>query len=174
MVTLKYKDERDRAYGLGGMVICLNAMDSERYIDYVSLDAEADAGVAFTPDFYHVVNQQLSAKAVWNDNLNHFQLLTGMLVCNLLSRAVGREEGQITRELAELLLSRVADEGKALCSLDDDEIRTLYTKTFNYFHRMFVRADVTAVVDRFVSLLSERRRMEGEEVLAVLRPLRYR
>lgn len=172
MVTLKYKDEKDRAFGLGGMVVCMNAMESERFIDYVSLDVEADHGMAFTPDFFHITNQSLSAKTVWNDRLNHFQLLTGLMVSNLLSRAMVRGREAVTRELAELLLTHVASEGKELCSLEDDEIRSLYTKTFNYFHRLFSSPDVEGVVNRFVDLLIERRRMECEEILAVLRPLR--
>ncbi|MDE6629704.1 MAG: hypothetical protein K2K36_10100 [Muribaculaceae bacterium] len=172
MVTLKYKDEKDRAFGLGGMVVCMNAMESEKYIDYVSLDGEADHGMEFTPDFFQISNQRLSAKAVWNDRLNHFQLLTGLMVSNLLSRAMFRDREGISRELADLLLTHVAAEGKELCSLEDDEIKELYNKTFTYFHRLFSSPEVGEVVGRFVELIGQRRRMENEEILAVLRPLR--
>lgn len=172
MVTLKYKDERDRAYGLGGMIVCMNAMESEKFIDYVCLDGEPDHGMAFTPDFFHISNQRLSAKAVWNESLNHFQLLTGLMVSNLLSRAMFRSHEGINREIIDLLLTHVSEEGRELCSLEDDEIRNLYNKTLNYFHRLFGSPEVDEVVRRFVELITERRRMEGEEVIAVLRPLR--
>lgn len=172
MVTLKYKDENDRAFGLGGMVVCMNAMDSEKYIDYVSLDSETGQGMTFTPDFFHITNQRLSAKAVWNDSLNHFQLLTGLMVSNLLSRAMFRSHEGITRELIDLMLGHVSQEGKELCSLEDDEIKNLYDKTLSYFHRLFSSQEVDEVVHRFVDLLARRRRLENEEILAVLRPLR--
>ena len=56
MVTLKYKDEKDRAYGLGGMTVCMLLMDNEGFIDSVNLDAPADCGMVFSPDFYYVDN----------------------------------------------------------------------------------------------------------------------
>lgn len=171
MITLKYRDERDRAYGLGGMVVCMGVMESEKFIDKVSLDAEADHGLLFTPDFFYLSNQRMSAKTVWNDSLNHFQLVTGLMVSNLLSRAMVRNGEEVTRETVDQLLAHVTDEGKALCSLDNDEINELYTKTFNYFHRVFFNRQVAAVVNSIVDSLTEKRTLENEEVVAMLRPL---
>ena len=58
MVTLKYKDETDRAYGLSGMSVCMCMMENERFIDSVNLDSEPDKGLAFTSDFFYPHNQE--------------------------------------------------------------------------------------------------------------------
>lgn len=171
MVTLKYRDELDRAYGLGGMVVCMGVMESEKFIDKVSLDADTDRGLTFTPDFFYLSNQHLSAKAVWNDGLNHFQLLTGLMVSNLLSRAIIRHGEDVSREVIDLLLGHVADEGKSLCSLEDDEIKELYSKTFNYFQRVFYNHEVGLVINNIVDSLKEKRTLENEELIMMLRPL---
>lgn len=171
MVTLKYRDERDRAFGLGGMAVCMGVMESERYIDNISLDAETDHGIRFTPDFFYLSNPALSAKAVWNDRLNHFQLLTGLVVSNLLSRAVVRNGEDVGREVTDLLLGHIADEGKNLCSLEDDEIRELYVKTFNYFNRLFFNSEVCRVINSIVDNLEKKRTIGNEEIVALLRPL---
>ncbi len=171
MITLKYKDERDRAFGLGGMVVCMGVMESEKYIESVSLDADADNGIAFTCDFFSLSNQQLSAKAVWTDHLNRFQLLTGMAVSNLLSRAVVKDNEEITREVNNLLLKQIAGEGKQQCSLDDDEVRDIYNKTFNYFHRLFYDAQVSQTINRIATTLLERRTLGNEEIAGLLKPM---
>ena len=121
MVTLKYRDERDRAFGLGGMAVCMGVMESERYIDNISLDAETDHGIRFTPGF---------------------------------SSSVGHN----------------ADEGKNLCSLEDDEIRELYVKTFNYFNRLFFNSEVCRVINSIVDNLEKKRTIGNEEIVALLRP----
>lgn len=172
MVTLKYSDERDRAYGLGGMVVCMGVMESEQFIDTVSIDAESDEGLRFTPDFFYLSNPQLSAKAVWNDRLNHFQLLTGLVISNLLSRAMLKNHESVSRELSDLLLGHISDEGKHLCSLEDDEIKALYTKTFNYFQRFFNQREVEIMVGNIVDGLIGRRTLTNEEVQMFLRPMK--
>lgn len=171
MVTLKYRDERDRAFGLGGMVVCMSVMDNERFIEEVSLDADTDYGLRLTSDFFQISNQNLSAKTVWNKHLNHFQLLTALLVSNLMSRAMFRNREDISREVTDLLLSQVKEEGKSLCSLEDDEIRELYYKTFNYFHRLFYQSEIEGVIDNIVDKLVARRKLSNDELVSLLQPI---
>ena len=49
---LKYRDNRDKTYGLTGMAIALVMADGEDMLMQVSLDAPAGEGITFTPDFY--------------------------------------------------------------------------------------------------------------------------
>lgn len=171
MATLKYKDDTDRAYGLTGMSVCLCLMDSERFLMHLDLDSEADQGLVFTPDFYQIQNQKLSAKAVWAGNLNHFKLLTGMMISNLMCRALVREGKEITRELSDLVLRNLQTEGAELCSLEADETGRLYTESYNFFHRVFCHPQVGGIVESLVEDLREKRRLEAESVLQILRPL---
>ena len=78
MVTLKYSDERDRAYGLGGMVVCMGVMESEQFIDTVSIDAESDEGLRFTPDFFYLSNPQLFCKSCLERPFEPFSATDGI------------------------------------------------------------------------------------------------
>jgi len=171
VVTLKYKDEKDRAYGLGGMTVCMCMLENEQFIDNVSLDAEPDEGLVFTPDFFHASNQQLSAKSVWKDNLDHFQLMASMMVSNVLSRALVRYHEDISRELSDLIINRLIEEGKEVCTLDDDEVKDIYYKTYSFFHRVFSHSEVSRVMEGFVEELVKKRQIDNERIRYCLRPL---
>lgn len=165
MVTLKYKDERDRAYGLGGMTVCMVMLDNEEFIDSVDLDAPADSGILFSPDFYYAENPNMSAKAVWRKKSSQFEAVAGMLVSNLLSRALVREQTEITRDLSDLLLSHLKDEGKEACSLDEDEVKDIFYKTYSFFHRVFSHHQVGIMMNEFVDTLVEKRRMDRDALI---------
>lgn len=171
MATLKYRDKTDRAYGLTGMSVCMCLMESEQFIRLVDLDAEADYGMEFTPDFYQARNQGLSAKAVWRGNLERFRLLTGLVVANTMCRALVRNREEVGRELSDLLLRHLQTEADELCSLQSDETRSLFAESFNFFHRVFTHPQVSALVEEFVEQLQAKRRLESEAVIHILRPL---
>lgn len=172
MITLKYKDEEDRAYGLSGMVVSMYLLDNERYIDSVSLDAEPDMGMQFTADFFHQPNPNLSPKAVWNDSLSRFNLLNSLLLSNLMSRALVRHNENITRELYQLLMNMLIDEGHDLCSLDEDEIKELYNKNFSYYHEVFSNDTVNRTVRGIADMLRRERILDSEALYACMRPMR--
>lgn len=174
VVTLKYKDESDRAYGLGGMAVCMFMLEMEQYIDDISLDSKPDEGLRLTVDFFHSPNQQLSAKSVWKENLNRFQLTTGLLVSNVLSRALVRHNEDVSRELGELLISKLTEEGTSTCALEKDEIRDLYYKTFSFFHGVFSDYRVASMLNDFVNTLMEERILDRERIYNSFRALMSR
>ena len=82
-----------------------------------------------------------------------------------------RNREELTREMNELLLKNLFEEGHEECSLEDDEIRMVYNESFAFFHRVFAHPDVSVLVSRFVDNLTERRSLDGEDVVRLLRPL---
>ncbi|MBD5224733.1 MAG: hypothetical protein HDS68_02030 [Bacteroidales bacterium] len=172
MVTLKYKDEEDRAYGLGGMVVSMYMLDNDKYIDSISLDAESDHGLRFTADFFHLPNPNLSPKAVWSDSLDRFNLLNSLLVSNLLSRSLVRRNERVSREIYQLLMDMLIDEGRELCSLDEDEIKQLYNKNFSYFHEVFSNDTVAETVRGIVDTLKRDRSLDNDALYICMRPMR--
>ncbi len=171
MTTLKYKDEKDRAYGLCGMAVCMYVMENSQYVDSVSVDAEADYGLRLTPDFFHESNQQLSAKAAWNNAVSRFQAAAGLLVANVLARALVREKGDVSVELNKQMLKRLEEEAEAACALDADEVRTVYSKVLSIFNRVFSHHDVGVIVDRFVDELMQRRTLDADDIHSLLHAL---
>ena len=171
VITFKYKDETDRAYGLGGMMACMCLLENEDFVKSVSLDAAPDEGVIFTPDFFQMSNQRLSAKSVWKEDLNHFELMASMLVANVLSRVLVRHREDVTTQLSDLMLSRLTEEGRKSCTLGYDEVKDIYYKTYGYFHRVFTHPEVMPVVSSFAEDLLKERSMDSDRILLCFRPL---
>lgn len=173
MITLKYKDEEDRAYALSGMALSMYVLENEKYIDYISLDAAPDEGLHLTPEFFHITtNQHLSAKAVWKHKLNRFKLLNGLMVANLFARTLVRHNARVTRDLYNLLLDHLVEEGQELCALDRDEVTELYNSTFNYFIDIFSHSAVQSIVSSVARQLIASRTLDLEALATPMRPLR--
>lgn len=168
--TLKYKDADDRCYGVTGMAISIVALDAEQLLDSLTVE-DGEESVTFAPEYYFSGNPRYSARLAWNQILQHFSLTTAMAIGNLMCRRYVRHGEAITPTLARLLKESVADDGRDACSLDDDEIDSLFTRNFNYLHRLFTHSGVQAVARDFAHTLSERRTLSRADVIEELRAL---
>lgn len=168
MLTLKYKDEKDRALGLGGMAVSLVVWENARYIQSVSLDAPVGEGVTLTPDFFLQRNQRASAKAVWTRDVEMFQTEAGMVIANLASRAFVGSREPIGRETRELLVKTLAERGSEACGLEEAEVRAVADKIIGYFSQVLAYPAVASIVGEFAARLQEERVMERGRVMELL------
>ncbi|MDE7119936.1 MAG: hypothetical protein K2O10_04945 [Muribaculaceae bacterium] len=171
MFNLKYQDQRDRAYGLSGMAVAMVVWDNEQYLAGLNLDAEADFGLELSPDFFTIANSALSAKAVWNDRVAKFQLALGLMVANVLSRALVRANEEITPQARQMLVKSLHDEGRSACDLTETEVDALFTKAYGYFHSIFAHHAVTPLVDSVAEALENSRRLDRDQIIELLSPL---
>lgn len=170
--TIKYKDEKDKSYGLAGMAISMAIWDGEDLIDAIDIDAQPGEAVEFTPDFYFSGNPRVSARSAWNMILKHFQLASGMMIANVMCRSyINDHATSIDRQLKDLMRSMVRDEAREECSLDNDEADMVFDKSFNYLDRVFSHRTVRAVADDFATSIRDRRRMTHAEIVEALRML---
>lgn len=168
MLTLKYKDEKDRALGLGGMALSLVMWENARYIQSLSLDAPVGEGVTLSPDFFPQRNQRASAKAVWTRDVELFQTEAGMVIANLASRAYIGNGEPISREIRELLVKNLAERGSEECGLEEAEVRAVADKIIGYFSQVLAYPAVASIVGDFAAKLSEERTMERDRVIELL------
>lgn len=168
---LKYSDDTDKAYGLAGMAIAMVAMDGERLLESMSLDAAPGEAVRFTPDFYFSGNPRLSARIAWYEILKHFQLSTGMIIGNVMCRSYVGKHCAVADNVRQGIYECVAQEGHDSCSLDDDEIQQLFSKSYNEMHRMFIHSGVQAVAREFATTIGRVREMSRGDVIEQLRML---
>ncbi len=153
------------------MIISLNVLDSDDMLREISLDSEHGDSIAFTPDFFFCSNPRYSAKIAWKEMVKQYQLLTGLVIGNVLCRyTVSRRHRPDSRVLADLK-SLIAYEGHDMCSFDDDEIDEIFDKTYRYLDNVFSSARVHSLADGFVGILRQRRTMSGSEVLEELQQL---
>ena len=168
---LKYRDERDKSYGLAGMAIALVMADGEDMLLQLSLDAPAGESISFTPDFFFQGNPRYSAKLAWNQMVKQLSMVTGMLMGNVMCRSYLLDSQRLSDEVLDEVKKIVADEACDACSLEEDEAENLFRRNFNYFDRLFNHQLVVSVARDFASALQSRRTLSNLEVLDQLREL---
>lgn len=168
---LGYKDEKDKLYGATGMAVCLVVMDGDEYLDSVNLDADPCDMISLTHDYYYPGNPDVSARAVWNTILKHFNLAASMAIANVVCRSFMRARTEPTAEQCRCLREMVVADGEESCSLERDEAENLFAKRYGYFTRVFAHPGVRQVTDEFARSLEQHRRMSRLEVLEALRAL---
>lgn len=170
-MKLSYRNENDRCYGATGMAIGLVVFDGEDMLAGVSLDAPAHTMIEMNQDFFFTGNPSLSAKAAWNRMLRNFNLMTAMMISNVMCRRVVMDSGDMDTDTRSMLFDRILEEATDSCSLERDEAERLFEKDYSYLHRVFNHRGVQAVAHDFARCLAERRALTRTEILEELRGL---
>lgn len=169
-MTLTYLNEDDKAYGLAGMAISLAALDAIDRVAAVSLDAEGPM-VTFSHQYYFSGSPSVSPKVTWDTLLHNFYITSAMVISNVMARSIVRLGQEVPADLLDTIHKEITEEGRDTCSLDDDEIDTLYDKTRSYMGRIFRNPRLHPAIDDFARTLSRRRSLSGSEIIDELRAL---
>ncbi len=173
-VNIKYINDDDKCLGITGMAIAIVVWDAESLVSGISLDAPSDSSIEFMQEYYFQCSPSVSAKVAWDKVLERFRLSVGLLVSNVLCRRLVGSHSQSTREEVALLREMIGEEGRYLCSLEEDEIDAVFNKTYTYVNRIFSHSGVQEVARRFAGKLTSLRSMtigDISEELAALRRL---
>lgn len=170
-VSLKYIDDDDRCYGLTGMAIAVVVWDCESLLSAVDIDAPQGGMLEFSPHFYFSGNPRLSAKLAWNQIVEHFQLSMGLMISNVLCRNLVLRDTMVNRDVVNLMMKYLTEEGEASCSLEKDEVDAMFNKSYSYLSRLFNHRGVQGIARDFASKVKARRRMTVSEVVDELRAL---
>lgn len=168
---LSYKNEEDKCYGVTGMAMAVVIFDGEDMLSAVNLDADPDAVMEFTDEFYFNGNPGFSAKNSWNQILKNFNLAMALSLGNVLCRSIIHESRQIDSDMKDYLRSLMIEEGSANCSLEEDETGHLFDKNYSYLTRAFNHYGVRNVAHDFADALKQRRYMTRLDILEQLRAL---
>lgn len=169
-MTLTYLNEDDKAYGLAGMAISIAALDAIDRVATVSLDAEGPM-VTFSHQYYFSGSPSISPKITWDNLLHNFYITSAMVVSNVMARSMVRLGKDVPADVMDAVHKEIAEEGRDTCSLDDDEIDTLYDKTKAYMGRIFRNPRLRPAIEDFARTLSRRRTLSGSEIIDELRSL---
>lgn len=159
---LKYSDEIDKSLGVAGMAIALLACDGENYIASVSVEDGEDT-LDFAPEAFFIGNPRFSAKIAWMQLMREYHVFSGMLLGNIMCRHIVPSKS-LKNDIIDIIHDLVSEHGSQTCSLDEDEIETLFNKDFSYFRRLFSHPAVSDVARDFANTLRIQRRMTAGEV----------
>ena len=168
---LKYADEEDRAYGVAGMTIAMMLWDGEPFLASVNLDNPVGRSIEFTPSFGFSGNPRFMASLAWREHLKQFELISAMIMGNTICRSYVRRSTPLSSDISSALRSFISEEGRQVCSLEDDEIEIIYNKTRRYLDRVFTHSGVTALARNFADTLHHRRQLSAAEVFDILSAL---
>lgn len=168
---LSYRNEDDKCYGITGMAMAVVIFDGEEMLAGVDMDADPEAAMQFTGDFYFNGNPGFSAKNAWNQILKNFNLAMALAIGNVLCRRMILDRTSVEPEMADYLRGMMVEEGRENCSLEEDETTRLFNKNYNYLSRVFGHHGVQDVARDFAVVLRSRRTMTRLDVLDQLRAL---
>ena len=170
IMTLAYTNEDDKAYGLAGMAISLAALDAIDRVSSITLDTD-EPMVTFSHQYYFSGSPSISPKTTWDNLLHNFYITSAMVMSNVMARSLVRLREDVPAELMNEIHNEILAEGRDTCSLEDDEIDTLYDKTRTYMGRIFRNPRLHPAINDFAHLLARRRSLSGSEIIDELRAL---
>ena len=164
---IKYKDEKDKCYGIAGMAIGISIWNGENLLYKIDLDDEANDYITFTSDFYFSGNPALPPVESWHQTLKRYQMTIGMLIANMMCRAFPTG-GLKYQDVENAIFETVAEEGRHSYQLDDDEIKNLFFYFYSYMERAFRNQSVREIARQFAAKLQECRSLTNYEVKELL------
>lgn len=165
---LRYADLEDKCYGVAGMTIAMFIFNAESYLAGISIDRSDLDSLEFNPEFQFARTQDISAKSVWNHILKRFNLASGLLISNVISRYYLRRRQNIPAEVSKELLRRLAEEGKSSCELEAEEVEGVFNKNMSYLDRAFNSPNVEYAVRTLVSRLQADHHLAIDEIIELM------
>lgn len=173
-LNLRYRNERDKAYGIAGMAITLVACDGEHLMAEIHLDADPAHCMVMRHEHCMKSNPRMSAKVVWSQSIKDLKAITSMMLGNLACRRYILDGKSMQRAEADAIRSLVRSEAMDWCDLEEDEADTLFDTCLSYATRIFSHYGMRHVADGFVDRLTERRDMSAGEAIELLASLGLR
>lgn len=169
--TLRYANERDKIYGLAGMAITLVALDGEKYLSEIRLDAPAGECLVMSHDYGFKGNPRMSARIVWEQTLSDLRMTTSIILGNIVCRRYVLGHCGIAADDLEPVRAAVRSDARDHCDLDDDESDRLFDGCLNYVQRIFRHSGVQEVAHTFAGHIGRRRTLSGSEAIEILSSL---
>ena len=91
--------------------------------------------------------------------------------CYGLAGGVVRENGADPTEMLHALYPVIESEGKEVCELEEDEIRSFYENSLMKAHRTFGNPRLRPYVERLADIITRRRTLTGREIAEELHAL---
>lgn len=162
--SLTYVNEDDKAYGLAGMAISLAALDAIDKVASVDLDSEGPM-VNFSHAYYFTGSPAISPKVSWDILVKNFHITSAMVLSNILARSIVRLHEDVSEDTLQEIYDIIRREGEETCSLEEDEVKTLFNRTYSYTRRIFCNPRLHPAVDEFARVISRRRTLSGMEII---------
>ncbi|MFI3239034.1 MAG: hypothetical protein R3Y22_00350 [Bacteroidales bacterium] len=168
---MKYRNLDDKCYGVTGMALSMVVLNAEDMFTHITIEEEGLKGIGFIEDFYYSGNPSVSAKSTWNIVVEHYKIAIAVVLANVMCRKMVRERVELDAKTRNKLLKALIAEGESQCQLEEDEITTLFNKTYNYLGQLFANYQVRGLLTQFAKELKTRKKMSQREVMDIFQAL---
>lgn len=160
---MKYRNEEDKCNGLAGMLIAMIIFDEFESIIEIDIDDENNEYIHFSPEFFAWQSQLVPPKQAWEIALKNFQLTTAMMMANLICR-YSKSKKATYSDVRKAIFKIVVEEGKRVCQLEEDEVNSIFMKTFDYVSDRMQNSRVLAIAKSISAEISKKRFMGDDEL----------
>jgi hypothetical protein len=167
---LKYKDDVDRRYGVAGMVLAAFILDYEKYISSVSIERSGLEAIEFSPDFFIVSGENVSAKTSWEHILEQYQVIASMMISNMMCRSMVGSRRELDRAMHDVMLSTLKDYAED-CQLEKDEAEAIFDKHYQYLNRAYHNSNLHVAAKRLVEELTSKPVLYHSDLCDLVRSL---
>lgn len=165
--SFKYKDDTDRSYGVAGMALAAFILDYEKYITSVSVDRQGIEAIEFSPEFYMISSESISPKATWTHILEQFQIVSSMLISNVMCRSMVRNRTELGEKQHDVMLSTLQEYADD-CQLEKDEAEELFDKHYEYLNRAYHNSRMHIAAKRIVDELKSKHTLYHSDLCELL------
>ena len=168
---MKYRDDLDKSYGVAGMALGLSVHEADNLFTSITIDAEGQGCIQFTPEFFFAGNPRLSPRGSWKYILGHYRISVGLAVANALCRRMVLDNDKVDDKLRDELFTAAYEDGRDYCHLERDEVEPIFDEAFDNMTRLFSNSQVRKAMDAFADALQQRRTLSHIDVSDILQQM---
>jgi len=168
---MKYRDDLDKSYGVAGMALGLSVLEADNLFTSITIDAEGQGCIQFTPEFFFAGNPRLSPRGSWKYILGHYRISVGLAVANALCRRMVLDNDKVDDKLRDELFTAAYEDGRDYCHLERDEVVPIFDEAFDNMTRLFSNSQVRKAMDAFADALQQRRTLSHIDVSDILQQM---
>lgn len=168
---MKYRDDLDKSYGVAGMALGLSVLEADNLFTSITIDAEGQGCIQFTPEFFFAGNPRLSPRGSWKYILGHYRISVGLAVANALCRRMVLDNDKVDDKLRDELFTAAYEDGRDYCHLERDEVEPIFDEAFDNMTRLFSTSQVRKAMDAFADALQQRRTLSHIDVSDILQQM---
>ena len=168
---MKYRDDLDKSYGVAGMALGLSVLEADNLFTSITIDAEGQGCIQFTPEFFFAGNPRLSPRGSWKYILGHYRISVGLAVANALCRRMVLDNDKVDDKVRDELFTAAYEDGRDYCHLERDEVEPIFDEAFDNMTRLFSNSQVRKAMDAFADALQQRRTLSHIDVSDILQQM---
>ena len=161
---IKYRNEKDKCFGVVGMAIGMTIWDAEDMFIKVSLDESGFDCLQFTQDFLFIGDPAISPKISWQHRLKDYKIMMGITISNVLCRSLVLDGKSFGNKERQELLDTFIEIGDADYSLTKEECSRLFDKSYEYLQDLYRHQRVKSVAKQIASTLAKSRQLSASEI----------